>query len=162
MNIILEGPNGAGKSTLAEILHNKLGHEVVHAGGPSEDFSQFRRRSYAELNKMSDKKQSFVFDRVQPISFVVYQTWLSREKKAAYEIINYMLEEDTVLIYCNGVGKPDFDNKSHYNQDLIDDVTKRQAVIRSMYDRVMGDFPHLTYNFVADGNLKKLLQELKT
>jgi len=156
-SIILEGPNGAGKSTLAKRLSEELGLEIIHAGGPSDDFKHCIKRSMEELGKINTG--TYIFDRVQPPSYMVYQQPNSLDMKLLKSILDKMLW-NSILIYCHGDGTPDFDNKEHYVEGLQEEVTINQVEIRKRYKSLMNILPHVSYHFGTD-LFDTLLKEVK-
>lgn len=155
MKIILEGANGSGKSTLGHELSEWLNIPLRHAGGPSKDFNECQVRAFDEILM----EGNIILDRIQSISYAVYQDPSEEEMEILIANTDAILNDDNILIYCVGEGKPDFTGKNYYDQDLIDQVLNEQRLIRSIYDEVMSCFPHYIYDFNLESDIINLLRE---
>ena len=156
MNIIIEGTNGSGKSTLAKYLSDVMDKRIIHAGGPSIDFPHCLIRSTIELGQM--EKGSYIFDRVQPISYIIYQKPDStREGLLKYYTLEML--KSSVLVYCYGKGSPEYHGKDHYDQNLIKEVDENQEEYRQRYHNFMDKVPCISYDFMID-NLSALSKEI--
>ena len=149
-NIVLEGPDNAGKSTLAAALIKAVPkHQYYHPGGAPDSLEAEEKFVGAQL-LLATSKSPIVFDRLTPISQMVYNPDPALERTrvaAALDILQHC-----VLVYC----RPSTDRlmrtdaftwREGESEEHKQKIIKNQIEFIQRYDKLLLMFPHVTYSF---------------
>lgn len=161
-SIILEGVDGTGKSRLGRALAGALGMTLFVNGPRPASFAAARECIVRQSKALS--VGGCVFDRVTPISQVVYATDKSEASHASYysTALDLMLAYKPVVVFCDTSSpRPelaDYDCEKIAKRDEL-----RRDELRKRYLDLLALFPdgYLTYDMATDPDYDHIISTLK-
>lgn len=161
-SIILEGLDGTGKSRLGRALSVKFGMTLFTNGPRPKTFDAARK--YVRLQHDAMLAGGYVFDRVTPISQVVYSTSQDEESEALYysTALGLMLAHEPVIIFCDTPDpRPVLENYDCEEAAKRDEL--RRDELRGRYLDLLARAPrgYLTYDMAADPDYTAIIATLQ-
>lgn len=153
-SVVLVGPNGAGKTTLGHQLAGPLGLPYVHAGPSPGGFEKALSCTIDQFNLLNN---GVILDRITPICERVYNPKMSTLKYAILYYLALQIPHRSTIIYCTADGP--VQDKDYYPEGHYEAIISNREKIRSEYDRVLRDIPHISYNWKTE-KLDSLMRRL--